>query len=857
MFKIVDHVEFDVAGRAHCPACEVDGQKRRKSLCLIPNTDGAYKCHRGCSVTEIRDAIGQSKPKQIPAALAQAAKVAPTTVSPQKVKEAHDRLMQPSGDLARQWLNDRGISDPMIQRYQLGLVRSKQGDRMVGAISLPIPANDEGTAFHQKKRVEPWTPAAELPPEHMAWVQKGIPAKVWFTYRPAEALGTWICEGEWDAIMLGWAVRQADLPVAVVSFTCGCSAVPPDDELAKLPGDCTIFYDRNDKPRKDGTRPGEAGAQKLAKALGERGFIAAVPMPPDCRIDGWDVSDAFQQGFTIEHFIAAANSAIQFKDEPPKRDNYLRDHLIWNDELLATAPEYTDWLVPDILTTSELFLLAAGPRAGKSLLAMSLAKAVAEGSSFLGRPVLQGPVIYIRKEDNDTKTKEREMAQGWAEGLPVAWLRKFKLSDLDLLQEIAEEIQPRLIVVDTLSRVKDSSVSESSAEMSQLLEPLQELAEELDCCILLVHHTGKVSVENIGNIDVFDTIRGSSAIRATCRGSLVLAAGDRNYRLLVENGWGKHDLAVVLDANTLTWQFIGEWKPVIDGTQSDQVVAYLKNHEFATIDQMSADLNAPKMSLYKTLERLQSSDLAGEKVVKRGRRRSYTYALAIYHEAKSLFDNTQFCQIVSNSANPDAARLTGTPCQIVSNRPNPDSVKDTSAYLTKKSIFSSDASGSIIDQSVTPLDCASLIDDRSASPNTHVSNRGVKRASNPDTASVLPIGQVLDTIGQDPPNPDSATVPLFDTLLDKIDQPARIDQTGTVGQCDSSLNLPEKRTPIEVAIGDSWAKGVFLREWERMVLSPKSRALEVAWYVELADKQRMAVPVDCIRLVGGVTDADG
>lgn len=829
MFKIVDHVEFDAAGRAHCPACYEEGKARRgKSLSLIPNTDGAYKCHRGCSPTEIRDAIGQSKPKQIPAALAQSAKVAPTTVSPQKMKEAHQRLMQPAGDRARQWLNDRGIATPMIQRYQLGLVRSKQGDRMVAAISIPIPANDEGTAYHQKKRIEPWTPADELPPECLPWSQKGIPAKVWFTYRPAEAVSSWVCEGEWDAMMLGWAVRQADLPVAVATFTCGCSAVPPDQELAKLPGDVTIFYDRNDKPNKNGIIPGEHGAQKLAQALGDRGRIGLVPMPDHCTVAGWDVSDALSAGHSIEEFTAAAAAAKPFTEAGPKPDNPLRDRLVWNDDLMNRASDYTQWLVDEILTSNELFLLAASPRAGKSLMAMTLAKAVAEGSEFLGRPTTQGTVVYVCMEDSENKLKERETAQGWAEGLPVAWLQRFKLSEIPQLKDLAEELDPRLIIIDTLSRVKDSSISESSAEMSQLLDPLQDMAKELDCCVLLVHHTGKVQIDTAGTIDVFDTIRGSSAIRAVCRGTLIIAADERNYRLCYENGWGKGDLNIVLDANTLTWRLIGKWAPTINGDQKTRVVEYLKQCQSASIDQMHADLNIPRDSLYKVLSRLALSDIAEEKVIKEGRKRCYVYRLAIFHQAKALLDYIGQSNTLSNSANTDGQSDRGP--------------------IGQKLLFFPDASGSIIDQTGTSPECDTLIDPESNFSKELVQYRE-KRGSNPSTARVSPIGQLLDKGASiTASNASIASVSddaaLNGQLLDKPDQPARIDQL-------------ERGSPLEASIENEWLPCVLLRPWEKMLFSRKTRALEPAYYVEFPNGERQALPIPRLRLPGGDTDADG
>ncbi|NET39903.1 MAG: AAA family ATPase, partial [Cyanothece sp. SIO1E1] len=433
----------------------------------------------------------------------------------------------------------------------------------------------------------------------------------------------------------------AHLPIAVACFTCGCSNVPSERELERLPGQVIIFYDRNE----EGDRPGAKGALKAAEQLGDRAQIALVPMPADCQVTGWDVSNALDAGFTLQDFERAAAQATRPKS-PPQSSNPLRQRLIWNDDLLDNAPDYTNFLVPDLLTEDELFLLAAGPRTGKSLFAMTLARAVAAGETFLGRPVTQGTVIYAKCEDGDGKVKEREKAQGWGRGLPVAWLNDFKLSEVSHLDALTEELDPRLIVLDTLSRVKDSSISESSAEMSQLLEPLQGLAQRRGCCILLVHHTGKVSAENAGQVDIFDTIRGSSAIRAVCRGSMVIAAGERDYRLVVENGWGKHDLKIILDANTLNWKLLGHWSPVVNASQQEQIVDALKKLGQASVEQLHEETGIPKKSLYEQLSRLQVTEDTQIKVVKEGTRRRYTYKLA-------LFNTIQQLNSALNSENPD------------------------------------------------------------------------------------------------------------------------------------------------------------------------------------------------------------
>lgn len=614
MFNIREHIEFDAKGRATCPSCAIDG-KTSKNLSVLAT--GAYKCHRGCTSEQIREAIGATKTRPLPPQTLPNVPTAKVTVTPQKVKEATERLLNQSTHALR-WLVDRGITPEMIEHYRLGVGRTKvshQGQtRHLPSIIIPIPTADR-TAYFQKKRLAPWLPKEEQPDGYSPWSQYGIPQMVYTTHQPAHPTHTWLCEGEWDAIVLGWAVRNSALKndVQVSCFTCGAGNVPPDNELDKLLGQVVVLYDHDE--------PGAKGAAKVGARLKDRCRIAQVPTvaTDDPTPTGWDVSDAIAAGLFPE-FPTTVATATPW--QPPQSNNPLRSRLISNDELLDRAPDYTDWLVDDILTSDELFLLAAAPRAGKSLMAMTLAKAVASGGKFLGRPVAKGAVLYIRCEDSETKTKERELKQGWERGLPVYWIDKFKLSELDHLEELVEELGVRLVVLDTLSRIRDAAISESSAEMSQLLEPLQEMCKRQRCAGLLVHHTGKVNLTNAGDIDVFDTIRGSSSIRATCRGTLVLAADERNYRLAVENGWGKLDLQIILDANTLEWRLLGNWQgPNVDLNQKDRVLAYLNQVASAGIDQIAEACNLPRKSLYEVLKRLQSEDL----VEKRGERMQAVY----------------------------------------------------------------------------------------------------------------------------------------------------------------------------------------------------------------------------------------
>jgi hypothetical protein len=212
-------------------------------------------------------------------------------------------------------------------------------------------------------------------------------------------------------------------------------------------------------------------------------------------------------------------------------------------------------------------------------------------------------------------------AQQWPAGTPVHWLDSFKLSQLPDLIDIIEEIQPRLVVLDTMTRIRSEGVSESSAEIGLVLEPLQECAKRCNTCILLIHHTKKINVDEGDLLEAADSIRGSSAIRATCRGTLVIAPGKESFRLVAENGFGKHDLAVRIDTNTLEWKLLGKWSPAVNQDMKSKALEYLNKVGQATCEEISMETASPMKSMHVALSRLVADGL----IEKHGNRRGAIY----------------------------------------------------------------------------------------------------------------------------------------------------------------------------------------------------------------------------------------
>lgn len=625
MFDIREFVQLDSKNRADCPACILSKGTTysNKNLSVFPGEKAgvwAYKCYRGCTKEEIRDALGERADRIIPTAIATATPP-PKLATPQQVSKAHDDLLKSKHAL--KWLLERGIPLEAVKHYRLGAGR--YGTTKLPAIAIPIPSSDDLTHYHQKLRIAPWASDEERG-NAPSWAQKGASAMVYLTHNPATATETILCEGEWDAIRLGWEFRHTD-EVAIACFTCGCGNVPSDTELARLPGKVTIFYDLDD--------PGHKGALKLQSKLKDRAMIATVPHSGDVP-KGWDISDALTVGFTIGDICDAIAAAKPWTE--PKKPNALRDLLRTNDELMASAQDFVEWLVPDILTPDELFILGMPPRGGKSLFCLTLAKAVATGGHFLDRPVTQGSVIYVNLEDNPTKIKQRQLAQSWGENLPVYWLDKFKLSELDSLKELADEMPDlRLVVLDTFSRVRDDNQKESSAELGKTLEPLQEWAKERGICILITHHTGKVNNDS-PSADPFDMLRGSTSIRATCRGAIVIVPGDSSYRLLAENGFSDRlDVSVRINADTLEWKLLGNWTPRIDGDMKTQIIDHLNLTGDATVAEIAASLNFNAGSVSTIMSRLYRDNVVS-KVAGKGR------SPAIYKRSSNLLKqlNVQF-----------------------------------------------------------------------------------------------------------------------------------------------------------------------------------------------------------------------
>jgi hypothetical protein len=199
-------------------------------------------------------------------------------------------------------------------------------------------------------------------------------------------------------------------------------------------------------------------------------------------------------------------------------------HIPSLDELVL--PEI-EWTWPGWIPRGMVTLLGAMPSAGKSYLALDLARRIIAGTSFPdGAPVAgPGAVIYVDAE-NLPQIHDRR-ARAW--GLDRSQLFVLGPCDNRLMIDLAGApdrerllewvwaVHPVLVVVDSLSAV--SSRGENSVEdVRGIFAFLNRVALDYQCGMLVVHHLRKPGVQLPSNQPLtFHDLRGSSHITAMSR----------------------------------------------------------------------------------------------------------------------------------------------------------------------------------------------------------------------------------------------------------------------------------------------------------------------------------------------------
>jgi predicted transcriptional regulator len=150
-------------------------------------------------------------------------------------------------------------------------------------------------------------------------------------------------------------------------------------------------------------------------------------------------------------------------------------------------------LVEGYLYQNTLAWLGGKPGHAKSFVAVELACCVSTGTAWHGHDVVQGPVLYLIAEGAAgiaQRVDAWELAHGRAGNvmfLPVP-VQMMESIDAAAFAQLLGDLQPSLVILDTQARVTVGADENSSRDMGQFVDALEELRRQSGACILVVHH---------------------------------------------------------------------------------------------------------------------------------------------------------------------------------------------------------------------------------------------------------------------------------------------------------------------------------------------------------------------------------
>ena len=285
-------------------------------------------------------------------------------------------------------------------------------------------------------------------------------------------------------------------------------------------------------------------------------------------------------------------------------------------EILSTVWPEPVWAVPGLLPAG-LTLLAGAPKIGKSWLSLQLAKAIASGGTFLEVPVERGPVLICALEDPPRRLKSRMNVMNWPPNLMVDFITIPRTNEPgwsmengggEILAQTILEKGYRLVVIDTLSRAIPDDQQDVQA-MTRALTPLQEMAHQVNCAVMLNDHHRKAGGINP---DVIADILGSTAkgAMADTVWSLYRERGKNGAKLAVTGrDIEEHTLQLEFDATTCNWRNLGNTSSLNVTDRRQEILDALSRLGRAQLKQLEQETDQPASHLHNRLQELVAAGL--------------------------------------------------------------------------------------------------------------------------------------------------------------------------------------------------------------------------------------------------------
>lgn len=227
------------------------------------------------------------------------------------------------------------------------------------------------------------------------------------------------------------------------------------------------------------------------------------------------------------------------------------------------------------LIVEGLTMLCGSSKIGKSWLVLSMCLAVASGRPFLGRRTERGEVLYLALEDSERRLKERIEKLGETPDDGLSFATQSRDLESGLLEDLGEWVEqaqrPRMIVVDTLQKVRGVMPSKSNAYAVDysVIGRLKGFADTHHVAVVLVHHLNKMRDVN----DPYDRISGSTGLMGAADTTILVArdrkSDDATVTFTGRDVWGDDFTIRMRDGR---WSAISREAAALEAYEADLIV---------------------------------------------------------------------------------------------------------------------------------------------------------------------------------------------------------------------------------------------------------------------------------------------
>jgi hypothetical protein len=258
-------------------------------------------------------------------------------------------------------------------------------------------------------------------------------------------------------------------------------------------------------------------------------------------------------------------------------------------------------LIEGIIFRNTINWLGGKPGHYKSIAALDWSCCIATDLPWHGHSVTAGNVLYVVAEGAHGMDQRRQawehvngrtVPAGRLSFLPVA-VQLWKGDDTAAVAQLANDLDPILIVLDTQSRVTVGAEENSSRDMGRFVDSLEQLRSATSACLLTLHHEPRNA----------EHLRGSSAMEGA---ATTIMRVSLDGRVVTLNCTKQKDAAAVAAINLLP-----ETVPLGDSPDSSSV-AY--SHEPVRGSDLTGDSEALVLKVLR--ESFESSGASATQLLK-------------------------------------------------------------------------------------------------------------------------------------------------------------------------------------------------------------------------------------------------